>query len=128
MVSIQLIAHDFHLQLVDNAGWCSVFLFLNDRTEELGADSTKVVINRFLSVLDMSTFPELKIAIKEHQYACFIALFEKHNFGYARQTISGIELHFRNELNEPITTVSLSLEECKLWNIQLTQWLSSINK
>ncbi|MBE9097211.1 hypothetical protein [Tychonema sp. LEGE 07203] len=48
MVTIELIAHDFHLKLVDNAGWCSVFLFLNDRTEELGADSTKVVINRFL--------------------------------------------------------------------------------
>ncbi|MBE9097213.1 hypothetical protein [Tychonema sp. LEGE 07203] len=81
-----------------------------------------------ISVLDKSTFPELKTAIEERQYACFIALFEKHIFGYARQTISGIELHFRNELNEPITTVNLSLQECDLWNIKLIQWLSSINE
>lgn len=125
MVSIQLVAHDFNLQLVDNAGWCSVLLFLNYRTEELGADSKKVVINRFLSILDRPTFPALKIAIADDQYACFIALFEKHTFGYARPTISGLELHFRNELHEPIATVNLSLEECELWKEQLNQWLSS---
>jgi hypothetical protein len=125
MVSIQLIAHDFHLQLVDNRGWCSVFLFLNNRTVELGADSKEVVISRFLSILDIPRFPELKFAIEDCQYACFILLFEKHTFGYARPTSSGIELHFRNELNEPITTVNLTLEECELWKIQLNQWLSS---
>jgi hypothetical protein len=125
MVSIQLIAHDFHLQLVDNRGWCSVFLFLNNRTVELGADSKEVVISRFLSILDIPRFPELKFAIEDCQYACFILLFEKHTFGYARPTSSGIELHFRNELNEPIITVNLTLEECELWKIQLNQWLSS---
>jgi len=125
MVSIQLIAHDFHLQLVDNRGWCSVFLVLNNRTVELGADSKEVVISRFLSILDIPRFPELKFAIEDCQYACFILLFEKHTFGYARPTSSGIELHFRNELNEPIITVNLTLEECELWKIQLNQWLSS---
>ena len=125
MVSIQLIAHDFHLQLVDNRGWCSVFLFLNNRTVELGADSKEVVISRFLSILDIPRFPELKWAIEDSQYACFILLFEKHTFGYAKPTSSGIELHFRNELNEPIITVNLTLEECELWKIQLNQWLSS---
>jgi hypothetical protein len=119
MVSIQLIAHDFHLQLVDNGGWCSVFLFLNNRTEELGADGKEVVISRFLSILDIPRFPELKFAIEDRQYACFILLFEKHTFGYARPTSFGIELHFRNGLNQPITTVNLTLEECELWKTQL---------
>ena len=123
MVNIQLIAHDFQLQLVDDAGWCSVFLLLNSRIEELGSDSKKVVINRFLSILDIQTFPELKIAIEERQYACFIGLFEKHTFGYARPTISGIEIHFRNDLNESMITVNLSLEDCELWKLQLNQWL-----
>jgi hypothetical protein len=125
MVSIQLIAHDFHLQLVDNRGWCSVFLFLNNRTVEVGADSKEVVISRFLSILDRPRFPELKLAIEDSQYACFILLFEKHTFGYARPTNSGIELHFRNGLNEPITRVDLTLEECELWKNQLNQWLYS---
>lgn len=125
MVSIQLIADGFRLQLVDNRGWCSVFLFLSNQTVELGADSKEVVISRFLSILDIPRFPELKFAIEDCQYACFILLFEKHTFGYARPTSSGIELHFRNELNEPIITVNLTLEECELWKIQLNQWLSS---
>jgi len=124
MVSIQLIAHDFHLQLVDNRGWCSVFLVLNNRTVELGADSKEVVISRFLSILDIPRFPELKWAIEDSQYDCFILLYEKHTSGYVRPTSSGIELHFKNGLNEPITTVNLTLEECDLWKNQLNQWLS----
>ena len=126
MASIQLMARDFQLQLVDNSDWCSVILLFNNKTKELGADSKKVVTNRFLSILDVQNFPELKMRISEHQYARFIGLFEKHTFGYARPTISGIELHFRNGLDdEPITTVNLSFEECELWKIQLNQWLSS---
>ncbi len=128
MVSIQLIAHDFHLQFVDNQSWCSVFLVLNNRTVELGADSKEVVISKFLSILDRPRFPELKLAKEERQYDCFILLYEKHTSGYARPTSSGIELLFKNGLNEPITTVNLTLEECEMWKHQLNEWLSSSHK
>ena len=125
MVSIQLIAHDFHLQFVDNQSWCSVFLVLNNRTVELGADSKEVVVRKFLSILNRPWFPKLKWVREERQYDCFILLYEKHTSGYVRPTSSGIELHFKNGLNEPITTVNLTLEECTLWKKQLNKWLSS---
>jgi len=109
MVSIQLIADDFHLQLVDNQSWCSVFLVLTNRTVELGADSKEVVIRKFLSILNRPWFSMLKLAREQRKYNCFILLYEKHTSGYVRPTNSGIELLFKNGLNKPITTVNLTL-------------------
>ncbi len=102
-----------------------VLLKKESQSEALGADAKEVVVQRFLSILSPETFPERKVpfSIDEKQYISFIALFEHHTFGYARQTISGVELHFRSKNNEPITTVELSLEECEQWRQDLMQWM-----
>lgn len=120
MVSTKLLSHDFYLELsVNQNNWCSITLKHNNNTEQLGADTLEVVARKFLSILDLNSFPEPKCTIDSKLYYVFIGLSEKHTVGYARVLPSGIEIHFRDMLNQPIVTVFLSHQERQVWKNEL---------
>ncbi|MDY7013838.1 MAG: hypothetical protein SVX43_09635 [Cyanobacteriota bacterium] len=120
MGSTKLLSHDFYLEFIVNQNnWCSISLKQNNNTEQLGADTLEVVARKILSVLDLNSFPEPNCTLDSKLYYVFIGLFEKHTVGYARVISSGIEIHFRDVLNQPIVTVFLSHQERQIWKNQL---------
>ncbi|MEC4806959.1 MAG: hypothetical protein SAJ72_22095 [Jaaginema sp. PMC 1080.18] len=116
MVSKKLLSHNFYLEFIVNENdWCSIFLGYNNKIKFLGADTLEIVIRKILSILDTNSFPEPSYTLHGKLYYLFIALFEKHTVGYARVISPGIEIHFRDVLNQPIVTVFLSHQERQIW-------------
>ena len=99
---------------VNDENWCSV-TFHHGIADELGADTKEIVIQRFLSILEPSNFPENTHQLEGHKYTCFVMLFEKHASGYARLTDKGVKLHFRNSQGNRIDDIDLSYDDCKRW-------------
>lgn len=56
---------------VNEDKWCRVF-FNHGSSDELGADSKDIVVQRLLSILNRDKFPETTHELEGDLYCCFI--------------------------------------------------------
>lgn len=106
---------------IEERSWCHLVSNVSGRTEELGADSFRVIVTRLLDFLEGRTAGP-GYDIEGSTWTWILTLSEKHYSAYGKGSEGLRTIRIFNERGDLVTELFLTGEEATKWIAELRRW------